>query len=73
MFAWQARCYCQPTPAGPKQDLLVIFVVQFEPLKGLAVFSGKAVGVCTPLNSLWLCAPIASLGALITTKEQGEG
>lgn len=49
------------------------FVVQFEPLKGLAVFSGRAVGVCTPLNSLWLCAPITSLGALITTKDQGEG
>ena len=49
------------------------FVVQFEPLKGLAVFIGKAVRVCTPLNALPFCALTASLDALIITKKQGEG
>lgn len=49
------------------------FVVQFEPLKGLAVFIGRAVPVCTPLNILQSSALTSSLGALIITKQQGEG
>lgn len=48
------------------------FVVQFEPLKGLAVFVGRAACVCTPLNTLQFCAPITSLDALIIAKQQGE-
>ena len=49
------------------------FGVQFEPLKGLAVFIARAVRVCAPLNTLQLCALITSLDALIITKKQGEG
>lgn len=49
------------------------FVVQFELLKGLAVFIGRAVCVCTPLNALQSCPLTSSLGALIITKQEGEG
>lgn len=42
-------------------------VVQLEPLKGLAVFVGRAVHVCTPLNALQFSALITLLDALITT------
>lgn len=74
MFAWEAGCYCQPTPAGLKQDLSAgDFVVQFELLKGLAVFIGRAVCVCMPLNALQSCPLTSFLGALIITKQEGEG
>lgn len=49
------------------------FVVQFEPLKDLAVFIGRAVRVCTPLNTLQFCALITSLDALIITNKWREG